>query len=321
MRDTSYAYAVSSVHSLENDLLSESFLNQLIDAPDLKTALTLLADKGIEVSKEEEISGVFQSKMNEMWDYLMSIAPDKKELEFLIVKNDFHNLKVCLKAMVINEKGEKPFIYPCIFEPEKMFNALKERDFGELPEFLREQAKQAYEIITSTSDGQLTDLYIDKNALMAMNDMAEQSGNALAIEISKLMTVFCDIRIALRASKGQKSDIFYEYAFAPCEDIDISMLKNASMKGVEEVFHYIETTPYSYLCEYKDKMAGLEKRCEDDITALLDKARLVAFGAEPLISYYFAYETRIKNMRIILGSKRVGIDKSIIRERIRDIYV
>lgn len=319
MKDTSYAYAVSSVHSMENELLQKSFFNQLIDTPDLKSALNLLSDKGF--LSDKDISSALQLKMKEMWEYLMSIAPDKKELEFLIVKNDFHNLKVCLKAMITNKKDNMPFIYPCIYEPEEMFAALKDSEFDKMPEFLREYAKKAYEIITTTSDGQLMDLYIDKNALITMNIMAEKSKNLLATEISKLMTVFSDIKIALRASKGQKSDVFYEYAFVPCEDIDISILKNASLKGSDEVFQYIEATPFSYLCEYKNKMALLEKRCEDEITALLNKSRLVSFGMEPLISYYFAYETRIKNLRIILGSKRVGADNSIISERIRDIYV
>lgn len=53
----------------------------------------------------------------------------------------------------------------------------------------------------------------------------------------------------------------------------------------------------------------------------LDEARRVSFGLAPLIAYYVARDAEIKNIRILLSCKRLGLPADQIRERMREAYV
>lgn len=320
MKDTQYAFAVSSVRFKENELPSHSFLNQLAETPDFKSAISLLKDKGFNFEKSENISNAVNKKMKELQDYMKEILPNEQDLWFLIVKNDFHNLKASLKSVITNEKNP-PFIFPCITSPNDILKAVKEKNFEDLPEFLKDCAKEAYEILTSSKDGRLTELYIDKNALLTSLEFAKNSKNTFSEEIAELNVVFSNIKIALRLSDAKKSDVIYDYAFIPCSSIDINALKSACEKGKEEVYHYLETTPYSYVCQYKNNMALLEKILEEKLFQLCDKVSLISFGCEPLIAYYMKFDGVMKNIRIILSCKRIGIEANVIKERMREIYV
>lgn len=320
MKDTNYAFAVSSVRFLEKELLKKDFFNRLMQAPDFDAVGDILEDKGFDLGENGDISRAVNEKTREMWEDLRELAPDERELWFLIVKNDFHNLKTCLKSLTAN--GHNPrFAYPCIVEPSEISDAVKKKSFDGLPPFLEKCAEKAYGLYTGASDVRLGDFYVDGEALFAMKRLAEDTKNPLASETADLTVALCDIKTALRLCKSPLNDYLLEYGLVPCDHIDVNGLKNALKKGENGVFEYLEHTPFSYLCEYKGKNAFLEKKTEDEITLLSQNASLVAFGIDPLISYWLNFEAVMKNIRIIVMGKKLGTEKSAIEERIREIYV
>lgn len=320
MNDTKYAFAVSSVRSMENELFLDEEINRLIDTPDLKSALSFLKDKGFYFSENENIFDTLNAKTQKTWKLLQEILPEKNELDFLVVKNDFQNLKASLKSVLTN--GEKPsLVRPYITSPDEILRAVKEKKFENLPKYLEEYAKKSYEILVSSKDGRLMEFYLDKASLETMMHFAKNTQNELAKEICEFSVAFANIKIALRLSNGENNDIFYEYGFIPCESIDVESLKVACKKGKEAVYDCIENTSYNYVCNCKGNNALAEKITEEKILALSQKAVLVSFGAEPLISYYLKFEALMKNIRIILVSKRIQSENKTIRERIRGNYV
>ena len=140
MKDTRYAYAVANVRSRENEFLSSSIFEQLISADVLDDVLRILADKGvISADEDADVLADIESKMTEAWEYLREIAPDKDALSFLVVPNDFHNLKTSLKS-IVSKSDERTtyYIRPCLVPPESIYNAVASKKFGELPKMLDE---------------------------------------------------------------------------------------------------------------------------------------------------------------------------------------
>ena len=68
-------------------------------------------------------------------------------------------------------------------------------------------------------------------------------------------------------------------------------------------------------------MMDFERECDNKFMGLLDGARHISLGPEPLICYYFAKETEWKMLRIIVNGKHIELDSQSIRERMRELYV
>ena len=85
---------------------------------------------------------------------------------------------------------------------------------------------------------------------------------------------------------------------------------------------YLASSPYK---EAAAKLAKspqtFEKYADDALTDILKKAKLKAFGIEPLIAYYFAFETQTKCLRILTECKKNGVENKEITERMRELYV
>lgn len=305
MKDTSYAYAVANVRAREPYLLSKSFMEQLADCTDYDEVKNMLADIG---------SDSFNEYMEKTWDFLKEIAPDTKELEFLIVKNDFHNLKAIIKGMISGHDGLEYCIKPCIIKPDNLSEAINQRDFESLPSWINKTAEEGYKLLTSTMDGQLFDMFVDKASLEAIKKFAHCGESDFVNEFAELFVAITNIKIAVRVAGSKKIEGFCE-----CGTLDIDELKKAVLKGIDAVWEYIRTTKYSAL--YNNSAGEFERECDNMLTEFLDGARHTSFGPQPLICYYFARETEWKMLRIITSCKHMGLDREIITERMRELYV
>lgn len=321
MSEKSYAFAVASVRAKENDLLQASFMAQLVDS-DYENCVRQLADKGIIPHDCDDAINALSDYMVSTWDFLESIAPDMSIIDFMTVKNDFHNLKAILKSMVTNSNHSEFFMSPCVADPAEMYGYIKEKQYEFLPEWIRESAKHGYELITSTMDGQLLDIYIDCQSLVAMRKFAAETKCDFAVELADLQTALTDIKVALRLSRSAKSDALLDEAFCENNIFDIQLLKTAVSKSTADVIEFIGTTQFKELAEsLANSKAEFERECDNLLIEKLDDSRNCIMSAEPLIAYYYAKENECRMLRIILSCKHIGLEKAKIEERMRELYV
>ena len=321
MSEKSYAFAVASVRAKENELLQPSFLSQLIDS-DYENCVRQLSDKGIIPRECEDPVSELSGYMTDTWEFLESIAPDMSVINFMTVKNDFHNLKAILKSMVTDSDHSEYFMSPCVADAGEMYAYIKEKQYEFLPEWIRESAKHGYELITSTMDGQLLDIYIDCQSLYAMKKFAEETKCDFAVELAQLQIALTDIKVALRLSRSVKSDALLDEAFCENSLIDIQLLKAAVSKSTADVIEYIGSTQFKQLSDsLAASKAEFERECDNLLIEKLDAARNYIMSAEPLIAYYYAKENECRMLRIILSCKRIGLEKVKIEERMRELYV
>lgn len=320
MNNTEYVYAVACVRVKETELISQSFTEQLINAASFDEMRQILIDKGFSgFEMTTDASVALSSYMNDTWNYLEEIAPDKKKLEFLIVKNDFHNLKAIIKGITVGTDGRGFCMKPCIIDIDEMYDAVTSKNFDLLPKWIADSAKNGYGLLTSTMDGRLLDMFLDKKSMECMLEFAKEDdfSKRLANETAALT----DIKIAFRLAAVNADETLYEYAFCECEGIDTEELKKAAMRGTGQLVTYLSGTQYAFLTESEVAAAVIERRCDNYITEMLDEAKRISFGIEPLIAYYCAREGEAKNIRIIASAKYADMPQSVIRERMRDMYV
>lgn len=308
---TEYASAVAAVRAMECSLLSPADIEQLIGA-----------------NSAEEFNGLLdakksaQSSLTEVWEMLRSYAPDNDELKILLYRNDFHNLKAALKSVISGRNAEDYFVYPSNFEPKLASEAFAAKDYAELPEHTRKTASEAYELLTETMDGQLSDSFIDKAALTAMLTAADKCRSSFIKKYAELTAVCADIKIAYRCALMGKSRKFAESALCGTDKLEKDALAEASVEGTETLLSYIEEQGLEEAAEaLRESPAQFEKWCDDVLMELAETARSSPFGYEPLAAYYIAKEAEIKNIRIIKVCRESGSDKNTVMERMRRLYV
>ena len=314
MNGTKYANAVGAIRAMENSLLSRSDIDQLINSRSKAEAEAVISSKTGSAAGTDTLVSV--------WEMLRGYAPDCKELEILLYKNDFHNLKAVLKAVISNRDPSNYYICPSNVEKSVLVDAINSRDYSMLPEYMRKAAAEAYELVTNTLDGQLSDSLIDKAALQAMQKSSDECGSEFMQKYSQLMTACADIKTAYRCGLLNKSADFMENVICGSNELDKEELLKAALSGSESLFSFLENTPYSDgAALLKNSPAQFEKWCDDAIMELAETARMQAFGSDPLAAYYIAKETEIKNIRILTVCKEFGADKATITERMRKLYV
>ena len=322
MKDTEFAYAVARIRSNEARLLSSASIETLINSQGYTDALKILSDLGYDnlesVGEEKALANVLRSA----FELIYSCAPDKKCLDFLIVRNDFHNIRALIKCMVAGIDAEKLILSPSVIDPQVIGEALQKKDYSLLPEFASETVKRAYELITTTMDGQTLEVFLDRKSIEASVILAKQSKDEFSIALANLMCAVADIKIALRCLKTNKDEAFTMGALADCALLDKERLCEAVLSGEDALCAYVKNIGFDVFADsIKKGYAAFEKACDDMLMERVKHAKYQCLGIAPLGAYYFAVDAQVKTVRIILSCKKNGLNNENIRERVRVLYV
>ena len=322
MSDKNFLYAVAVIRANEAALLKDADLEQLINAPDYKKAISILTEKGYSEPQGTDYSAMLDRELDKVWEFVTDNAPEADGLNTLVVKNDFQNLKAILKAEVMGEDAKEFLVKPSVIDADELFEKISERRFEELPEFISDAAKKAYDTITKTGNGQMCDIIVDEAALKAICGFAEKSGEELMKEYADIFCLSTDIKTAYRCMKTKKGKSFIEAALCACNLVDRNALADAAVEGEEAFFDFLKSNNLADYAAVLEKGASVfEKFCDDKLIAVMKKAKMTAFGLSPVSAYFIAKETEIKCLRIILSAKLSNASNDIIRERMRELYV
>lgn len=322
MKDTEFAFAVARVRANEYRLLSSSVVESLINADGYADALKILSESGYDGICAENEQEVLSRVQKYAFELICESAPDKSCLDFLIVKNDFHNLKAILKCMYSSADPEPFLVSPYVEDPAVFRRAFESKDFSQLNELFSDTAKNAYDLVMTTGDGQSLEVYLDRACIEASVSLAKASKDEFSIKLALLMAALADIKIALRCIGTGKDRDFTYGAIAECSLIDRNELCDAAMGGKDELCAYVRKIGFAALSESIVKgYAAFEKASDDMLIENVRSAKYCSLGISPLVAFYFATDAEIRTVRIILSCKKNGLSVENIRERVRELYV
>lgn len=318
-----YTYAVSRIHSKESDLLSKSDIEQLISCPDFDAAIKYLTEHGYGYDRAySDFDTLREDETEKMWGLIQELVPDTKPFETILRPIDYHNLKAAIKMVFTSETSMDYFRSGGTVNPELILDAVKHKNFSDLPKFMREAAETASAKFAKTSDGQECDLYIDKACLETMIADGINSKVEIIRDYTELYTAICNIKIAVRGAKMLKSKLFFDESLVKCKSIDIDSLAKSASKGIDEVYDYLKHTDYHEAADkLKISMSEFEKWADNLIIRLIKNQKSNPFTIQPIFSYILAKQNELKAVQIVLAGKKNELDNEFVRERIRDLYV
>lgn len=307
LKDTEYAYAVSYIKTLENKMLTSSDLQTLISAQNADDARQYLAGRGFTGETTEE---QLKNELERAWTAAYEVCGEDTPIEILLYENDFHNLKTILKSIVAKSSWQNMVLSPSTVMPETIETAIKTKDMSILPEHLQKACEEAYKMITSTLDGQLTEILIDKAEHLEVQKRAEESKNEFLTGWAKLLITLTDFKTAYRCRVGEKSSEFTKNALI-CEDENL-------LGSLAEIKDYIKN---KFPDADVSSISAFERWCDNKKLSYVKSAKRSSFGFEPIMAFLIGKTFEIQTLRIILACKENGLGEDIIRERLRDTYV
>ena len=319
MFETEYAYAVARIRSNELSLLTPEDIEMLVSADSYETALRILTDKGWSDTAGKDGADMFEEELGKALKIISEC--DSRLADALVAGNDFANLKAAIKCVFSDNDTDKYMTGPYVCSPELIAKAIKENDYGELPDYLADVADKAYHAVTESHSGQLAEIVTDKACLDRKLKLAKESGSDLLYRITSLSCLVAAVKTAVRSARTGKSKEFALDALCNCPGVDNEKLADAAFEG-EKLGPIVAEAGYENVADYVDgDFADLEMKCDNLIVEMIETAKHEIYGPDPLAAYYYAKLAEVKNVRIILSAKSGGVPESAIRQRVRDIYV
>ena len=303
-----YIFPCVVIRSKEVDLLSRDELLRLLDLKSVQDIMNVLADHGYGDGKELEnprdFEKVLSANMKETYDTIYSTIPDEKELSFFKYPNDYHNIKVLLKAEFLKSDASHLLIDSGTIPADKLQDMLRRRDFSLMTVEMRQAVDEAIELFAKSRDPQEIDLRLDKACYKDMLTDAEESGNQFLQEYVRKLIDSLNIDAFARLKEVGKPRAFFKRVFLDGGDLDENAVEQKAAAIVNEV-----------------TLSGVEKYLDAQRMEFVRDALYVPFGIEPVVGYLEAKEAEVMNLRMILTGKISGMDDTLIRERLRDTYV
>ena len=313
MARNDYVYAVARIRVLEKSLLSDSFIEQLVNTADVAAIKRLLTEKGWEedLSLEEE-------KIRET---VSSLGASPDTFDILNLPESYHNLKAGIKDAASERRHTGAYYEGVEPSADRIEKILDEKNWAALPEHMRKAAEETYEVFLHTLDGQLCDVMIDKACLEAVRSLGKASKEEVIRDYAETTVAVSDIKIAARCALTKKPKDFVKRAIAPCDTLDTDRLINAACESPEKLMEYLALTPYKEAGEALGaSFSEFERWCDNAMIGAMKPQKVNPFSVGPLFAYVIGRRNEIKTVRIILTGKENGLSNEAIRERVRQMY-
>ena len=203
-------------------------------------------------------------------------------------------------------------------------------------EAIREQAPEGAAGATRRSDGaaaeatgtpegalQTVDAEVDRAMFAELAKLARASKSTFLRELAALQIDIANVKSLLRA----------RLAGTPSEDVLELVLKGGSISRKRlaalyqmppaEVGAHLASLPLLSGIPAADlaDLSRLDVIADNVVVEYLRRARLVPFGAEPVIAYVMGREAEVRAVRTLLIGKLAGLPTEVLRRRLRNLYV
>lgn len=323
MSEVEYTYAVARIRALEVKLFSQSTIDQLMACKTVPAALAFLSDQGWGgMDVEQNAEAILAAEQNKIWETIHELRVPMETFDVLSFPNVFHNLKTAIKEVYMDEKHDEFYYEGTSPSREELREIVSKKEFSRLPSYMEEAARDAFETLLHTRDGQLCDVIVDRACLAAITAAGEASDADIIRKYAQTVVSVADIKIAVRSQKTGKSIEFMNRAMAPCPGLDTDRLAKAALGGFASVCEYLTSAGYGDAAEaLKVSPSAFERWCDNYLIEMIRPQKYEVFSVGPLVAYILARQNEIKTVGIILSGKQNGLADDAIRERIREMYV
>lgn len=323
-RERIYPFAVASVRSMENRLLTKQKLMQMAEAKDAEEALRFLQDSDYgktPVRDVHDFEAMIQANLEEAYQAIGKLIPNETFMDIFRFKNDYHNIKVLIKEEISQVNGKKFLIQGGTIPIEELQKFFRERNYMEMPFIDAKAVEEAIELYAKTKNGSYIDTVLDKACFRVMSEAAEKLGIDYVVKYVRKLADVTNLKTLLRVRTLHRTEQELLDNLVPGGELRAETLVRA-LKS-DSAVSVLKETGYASLCaeSMEQGFTAFEKACDDYLMDYVKEAKYKTLTPEPVAAYILAKETEAKCVRIIMTCKLHQIDAETIKERVREAYV
>jgi V/A-type H+-transporting ATPase subunit C len=332
MRDTMFLYAVSRVKALENNLLSRSTVDRMLEAPTPEEALKILGETDYgnyfgDVESVYDFEKALDQGLRAAYKVIDDSTGDKRFTLLSRLRYDFHNLKVLIKEKYLGEDYKSILSHTGSISVEALRKAVGDKDMTGFNPHIREAYEKATADFELNGDPQRIDMILDRGLYAYLLELAKDIGDDGLMEYIRTEIDLININTFLRIRKTGASVKLLEMALLDGGFLDRSVFLSSMGEPVSSFADRLSSTKYDKVAvegigSFVDTGSTvLEKISDDLLLNMAKRGKYAAFGVLPIIGYLRAKENEAKVIRMIMVGRINKIPAESLRERLRDLYV
>ncbi len=328
MPQPSYAYACARISALSTKVLSAAAIRRLADGSFDDAMRTLLDIRygNVPDATGADIERMIDNERKRTADEIRELSPNPKLTDLLLLATDVHNLKVLVKARLL-DTADFAFLEGGLYGRELMEKAVASADYRALPLWLTEALNALEARLRVGTDPQTISLLLDRAYLAHALDASKTAAEPF---IRRYFTAMCDF--------GNLLTIFRLRAMgAPGEDMRDMLLPDGQFaaRGLlaacelsgEAVLNLLPAGALKAAIargladmQKTGSIGALERERDNYLLSLVQEHKHDTLTIFPVVGYYLARDREAKAVRLILTVKKNGLDDAIVQERLRELY-
>lgn len=329
--NSQYAYIVGRLRALETQMIDQTLLDRLMEAPGASEAFRTLNDMPLVMSSLEnygvqDFNKVLTGALEEVKQLLLRSAPYPEVLDFLWYKYDFHNLKIMLKAKLSGQDYQDvnhALSSLGLVSADQWEKHLMEGGELKLTNEMSDVIAVVAEDYKKNGDITIINQIIDQHYLVQLEKIADSMNSPMISSYLKRLIDFSNLLAFIRVKETGKSEetlarvlvkggavlpaVFSEVFDRSYEDLRSTLEKKV---GGDDLAHS--------LGRFIDQkmLISAEKKSQELQQDFMAKARQISFGPEPVFSFFWRFENHMMIIRAILVGKLNGLTNETISHHV-----
>ncbi len=321
-----YAAACGRIRALEKQLLGPARLEELLETRDLASLLQALVRYGTLAHGVADLPVTWERALDlscaQADRLLLAIDPQPLVSKILVLRADLVNVRSLLRSRALSTAYTGPWHARGLFTRPELETMVGAGDYAAWPEPLAKRLAVPGKLDPSGGPPAVSDA-LDIAWLGALREAVNRSGSRFFLDWLGHAADLGNIKAHLRrvANTGAWPR---PLALLPGGHLGEEPFTAAST--VNSLVSLLARTVYgSVIARSGDGSGGVstalfERASDDFLTRLLQPARYLALGPEPLWAWHLARETDAKNVRALVLGKRAGIAPDRLRALLRQPY-
>lgn len=319
-----YHFLAGKIRVLENNLINQTDVDRMVDAPDFTTAFKVLSDTDYGAHlyelQPDQFKLALEAEIAKVRELMMQWIDDSELLEFMFLQYDAHNVKLFLKykATETTTQLKDAISQSGLSDADAIYKRIVDGQTDVVVHSATEQLiQQVLEELDSESNGFMIDSVVDRVLLELLQERVKGIPSILIRKLFTIQQETALLKTFLRAKRMGKDmasmkSVLPDQWLRQYELDEAQVLVNLSLDPViREAFK-------SYL-EHK-LLWQLEKDLEEAELSVIRSAKYETNGAVPVVGYFYGQQNAARNVRLILTAKQNEIPAEKIKERVRQLY-
>ena len=328
-----YLYAGARVRAMEGALIGRARMEILLEAKTVQEIWNRLREYGVEPLTDRETGAILReetllSLLQNAYKTVSEMLPSEAALQLWRYPYDCNNVKAAIKCAARGISPDSMLFDFGTVETARIKEMVQANTFEALPAAMQKAAQEVRELYAKTKNPQTVDLMMDCACYADMLSSARASRVSFAVDLvqrkidtTNLLTA---VRI-LRFANGEIARLLLEDALIEGGSLSTSDLREWFLQGEEAIWKGLYQTAYSgvasELARTDRSLTAIECSLDNAWMRQIKTVKFIPYGAEVIIAYLLAWEYEVRNLRILLSGREVGLPTKTIRERMRDSYV